>query len=63
MKEDNIYSDHSVINTTTDKIYAYGVVKLIKTKEKYFYKDDLIIYNTKEIHRIDNFKMNTLFKF
>jgi hypothetical protein len=60
MKDDDIYSDHSVINTTTDTIYAYGIVKLIKIKEQYFYKDDLIIYNTKEIHRIDNFKMNTL---
>ena len=60
MKEYEIYSDHHVINTTTDQIYASGVVKLIKTKEEYFCKDDLIIYNTKEIHRIDNLQMNTL---
>ena len=60
MKEYEIYSNHHIINTTTDKIYASGVVKLIKIKEEYFHKDDLIIYDTKEIHRIDNFKMNTL---
>jgi hypothetical protein len=60
MTEYEIYSNHHVINTTTDEIYTYGVINLVKTKEEYFYKDDLIIYNTKEIHRIDNYKMDTV---
>jgi hypothetical protein len=61
VEENEICSDHTVIDTATDKLIASGTVKLIKTEENYFSKDDIIIYdNSNEIHRIENFMMNTL---
>ena len=56
-----ICTEHSKIDTKTDTIYELGTVKLNKSYEESFVKEDFIVFNnTKTIHLIDSFKPGTL---